>query len=75
MNRNTKRIYFLVYNNTVLECSTNLKDFYMKVKGLDIGYNYSLSTIRQRFLDKARFSHNQGERVYWLQRIENPTYI
>lgn len=74
MNKNIKDLYLLVFDNSVLEVSTNLKDFYGKVLGQDIGFNYSLSTLRKRFIIKNRISHttNTG-RIYWMQKISNET--
>lgn len=71
MNKNVKRLFFLIYNDTVLVVSTNLLNFLEQVKDQDIGFKASLSTLRTRFLDNNIFSHTEGKRIYWFQKIEN----
>jgi hypothetical protein len=71
MNNQIKRLYLLIYDNTVLIGSTNLSDFLKNIKDEDIGFKLSISTLRTRFLENNRFSHAQGNRIYWLQKIDN----
>jgi len=62
----------LIFDNSVIIVETNLNHFYQKVIEEDIGFNMSLSTLRNRFLKNDNFRFQQiGGRLYYFQKIEN----
>jgi hypothetical protein len=68
MNKDISCIYTLVCKNEVLIVESNLKCFHEKVKSRNIGFNMSLSTIRNRFNKKTIFTFNDESNIYWLQK-------